>query len=103
MTQTWPIKDPREKLVATFQFLDEIDEGETISSAIVDCVSIDGADTSPGNVLNGAPLIDGTTVLQVFHGGVSGGYYSLSCAATLSPSGRVLVLSAILPVLRAGR
>ena len=47
MTQTWPIKDPREKLVATFQFLDEIDEGETISSAIVDCVSIDGADTSP--------------------------------------------------------
>ena len=48
-------------------------------------------------------LIDGTNVLQFFQGRVSVGSYSLSCAATLSPSGRVLVLSAIMPVLRSGR
>lgn len=71
---------------AAFQFLDEIYEGETISSAIVDCVSIDGADIFPGNVLNGATIIDGTNVLQFFQVGVSG--WSWSCRPSYQFSGR---------------
>ena len=67
-------------------FRDEIYEGETISSAIVDCVSIDGADIFPGNVLNGATIIDGTNVLQFFQVGVSG--WSWSCRPSYQFSGR---------------
>ncbi len=93
----WPTKDPREKLVATFSFGPELDPGETIESFLVDCTSVDGADTSPSAVIDGSANLVGSDILQFFHGGIAGTSYFLDCTATLS-SGRVLVLSAILPV-----
>lgn len=96
---TWPAKDQREKLVATFSFGPALDPGETIESHLTSCTSKDGADTHPSAVLDGAGEIVGSDVLQSFHGGISGASYCLDCTVNLS-SGRVLVLSAILPVRR---
>lgn len=93
----WPTKDPREKLVATFSFGPELDPGESIVGFLVDCTSVDGADTSPSEVLDGTASLVGSDVLQPFRGGIAGSSYLLDCTATLS-SGRVLVLAAILPV-----
>jgi hypothetical protein len=94
----WPAKDPAEVLVATFDYASEINSGETIASAVVTCSVLAGTDPTPAAVLAGSASIAGGTVLQPFQGGVDGVSYTLRCAATLSPSGRVLVLAATLPV-----
>jgi hypothetical protein len=94
----WPSKDPVEVMVATFDYTSEINSGETIASAVVACSVLAGTDPTPAAVLAGSASISAGTVLQPFQGGVDGVSYTLRCAATLSPSGRVLVLAATLPV-----
>lgn len=94
----WPAKDPAETLVATFDYSADLDAGETIASATLACSLLSGTDTNPSAVLSGTPTIDDGTVLQRFTGGVEGATYTLRCAVTLTPSGRVLVLAATLPI-----
>lgn len=98
MRPAWPAKDPAEALVAAFDYADDLDAGETIGSASVTCALLSGSDASPAAVLNGSPTVSGGTVLQPFHGGVDGAVYVLRCTATLSPTSRILVLAASLPV-----
>ncbi len=98
MKTVWPHKDPAEELVATFDFVAELESGETILAAVTSCTLIAGTDASPAAVLDGLPTIDAGTVLQRFSGGVHGASYTLRCQVTLDPSGRVLVLAATLPV-----
>ncbi len=98
MRTIWPAKDPAERLVATFDYHEEIDDGETIASATLTCTLLSGTDVNPDAVLYGTPTIAGGAVLQFFSGGVDGAVYILRCQATLSPTGRVLVLAATLPV-----
>ena len=94
----WPAKDPAEKLVTTFDYSADLDAGETIASANLTCTLLSGADADPSAVLYGTPTIAAGTVLQPITGGVEGATYTLRCAVTLTPSGRVLVLAATLPV-----
>lgn len=98
MRTIWPAKDPAERLVATFDYREELDTGETITGAAVTCTLLSGTDANPEAVLYGTPTIVDGTVLQFFTGGVDGAVYTLRCQATLSPTGRVLVLAATLPV-----
>lgn len=97
MTTIWKPKDPAEHLVATFHYLDELDDGETIVGAIPTCTLISGTDPAPEALFSGERVIAGGTVLQPFAGGIEGATYKFRCVATLS-SGRVLVRAAILPV-----
>lgn len=97
MTTIWKPKDPAEHLVATFHYLDELDDGETIVGAIPTCTLISGTDANPSALLSGDFIIAGGTVLQPMSGGSHEANYKLRCIATLS-SGRVLVRAAILPV-----
>lgn len=97
---TWPEKDPRERLVATFDFSDELDEGESITIAVVTCSLLSGVDASPSSVLDGSHAIDGQEVRQFFHLGVDGASYCMDCVTTLN-SGRIIVRAATLPVRKA--
>lgn len=98
MRITWPAKDPDEVLVAAFDFTTEVNTGETISAAIVDCSVVSGVDANPSAVLTGAAVVSAGVVLQPFGGGLEGVNYALRCEATLTPTNRVLVLAANLPV-----
>lgn len=99
MRTNFPAKDPVEALVITFEFAAEINVDETIAAAPAVSVSLlSGADEAPGDVLAGSPAVSGSAVLHAVHGGINGAAYLLRCAATLVPSGRVLVLAATLPV-----
>lgn len=98
MRTLWPAKDPAEKLVATFDYSEDLDAGETIASATLTCTLLSGTDADPAAMLYGTPTIAGGTVLQPITGGVDGAAYTLRCQATLDPTGRVLVLAATLPV-----
>lgn len=90
--------DPAEKLVATFDYTEDLDAGETIATAVTACTLLSGTDADPAAVLYGTPTIAAGTVLQPITGGVDGATYTLRCQATLDPTGRVLVLAATLPV-----
>lgn len=96
---TWPAKDPAEILVATFDFSEDFAVGETIAAATVTCTVLSGVDEAPVAVVDSAlPAIDGGSVRQRLTGGVAGVSYRLRCTVELTPSGRVLVLAATLPV-----
>lgn len=84
--------------MATFDFTAEVDAGESIFSAVVSVSLLAGTDATPSALLTGSPVIAAGTVLQPFHAGVDGVTYTLRCVATLTPTGRVLVLAANLPV-----
>lgn len=98
MRTSWPSKDPAEVLVVTFDFSSEVDSGESISAAQVYAEVVFGTDPIPTAVLSGSPSVAGGAVLQAVNGGVDGAVYGVRCVATLSPTGRVLVLAANLPV-----
>lgn len=99
MRTLWPDKDPAESLlVATFAYANELQAGESIASAAITCTVLSGTDPSPASMLVGSPQISGSNVLQNFSGGVDGVTYTLRCVATMSPTGRVLVRAATLPV-----
>ncbi|WP_300335610.1 hypothetical protein [Accumulibacter sp.] len=99
MRTAFPAKDQAEVLVVTFDFASEVDPGETIAAAPpVSSSLLSGSDPNPGDVLAGSPTVSGAAVLHAVHGGVDGAAYLLRCQATLSPTGRVLVLTATLPV-----
>lgn len=98
MTTTWPAKDPAESLVCDFDFTAELEPSETISSCLVSVSLLSGVDPDPAAMLYTAPTIVTGVVLQPFRAGVHNAFYKLRCEATLSPTGRVLVLTATLPV-----
>lgn len=93
----WQAKSPAEILVATFDFADELDGGETLTAVTIDCALESGNDPSPGLVLYGPETVEATQVLQPFSGGVDGATYKLVCTATTT-AGRVLICAGIFPV-----
>lgn len=94
----WPSKDPAESLICSWDFGPELDVGEAISSALVSVSLLSGADANPGAMLFSPKTIVSNVVFQPFRGGLDGATYRLRCEATISPTGRVLVLAATLPV-----
>lgn len=98
MIATWPAKDPAESLFCAFDYAAALDDGESISGAVVSVSLLAGADPDPAAMLFDLPTIAAGVVLQPFRAGVHGASYKLRCVANIGPSGRVLVLAATLPV-----
>lgn len=93
-----PAKDPAESLVQNFDFTAALASGETINSAVVSVSLLSGVDPNPAAMLFTTPTIAAGVVLQPFRAGVQDALYKFRCVATLAPPGRVLVLTATLPV-----
>jgi hypothetical protein len=98
MTQTLTVKDPAEQIVVTFDYTLALDVGETIQGTpTVSASATAGSDLSPSAILSGSPQVSGAKVLHTVIGGVDGSTYKLRCLATMTPSGRKLVLAGLLP------
>ena len=98
-TQLW--KDFEEVKVMRFDFSSEIEADQTIATVHpCDVTLLDGADTSPANLLLGEPLIVGRVVLQRVQAGVPGATYHIRARATDS-SDLVHVMSADLLIVKA--
>lgn len=72
-------KDPAESVVLEFDFSGELD-AITGASVVVSVAA--GIDPLAADVLDGAHQIAGRSVLQRFHGGVSGARYKFRAVAT---------------------
>lgn len=92
-------KHPGEKKLVRFPFKTEVSTGLTVVSVAVQIATTLGTDATPGNVLDGAALIDPLTldVLQVVKAGTLDCDYELLCFATDS-SGLVHLIPATLPI-----
>jgi len=91
-------KDPEEIIVVTFPFADELGtETIGVGTPVVTVSVKEGADANAAQMLNGAPVISGTSVLQSVRNGVNAVLYGLRCRIDTS-GGRRLVLTANLPV-----
>jgi hypothetical protein len=93
-----PPKRVSETIAVPFNFISSLQIGETIASATTTCTVYSGTDPTPSSVIDGAPVIAGTTVSQGITGGVTGVLYGLLCEATTSFN-EVISQSAILVVI----
>ncbi len=89
----FPPLDPQARRVLAFSFLKDLSPGDSIVSATVNPTLASGADSSPGGVLVGSPVTQGTLVMQMATGREAGNAYVLKCLATTA-GGEVLTLSA---------
>jgi hypothetical protein len=80
-----------------FDFVSELAEGETISSATVSASVYSGTDATPSNIISGADSTSGTIVTQRITGGVLGVIYILLCEAVTS-AGQTLRMYGLLTV-----
>lgn len=97
-TEIFAIKDPAEVQVLGFDFSPDLGT-ETLSTGTMQSgvELLAGEDPSPSSLLNGAPTIDGSTVVQSVKEGVAGCDYRV-WAKVQTSGGRVLVVAGILPV-----
>lgn len=86
-------KDQDEFVVITFDFSD-LDINPTAPSVTIRDDS--GTDTNATALLQGVPIVAGTSVMQLVGGGVKGVYYSLRCE--VDDGSEHFVLDAVLPV-----
>jgi hypothetical protein len=94
----FPVKDPAEVVVLSFDFSAELG-AETISgSPTIAIATYAGIDATPGTVLYGSPAITGQAVIQTVRQGLDGVDYKIKTQINTS-GGRTLVLSGVLPVL----
>ena len=91
--ETWESKDPAEKFAVSFDFSSEM---SAITSATVTIETMRGTDETPSDVLDGAPQISGTTVLQRIKDGEHKATYKFRCEAT--DGTEVWVITQALPV-----
>lgn len=76
--------DPVENQSLTMNFVNDLDQGETILSANVLCEVSSGTDASPSSRLTGSPAISGTNVSQRVSGLLPGVVYRLRYVVTTS-------------------
>ncbi len=103
MTRTatlFDAKDVSEKDVISFTFAGSMDVGESIGSVSITVEVFSGVDASPSSTISGSPAISANAVTQMVQAGVQDTSYLYRCQATMTPSGRILVSSGILPVIR---
>ncbi len=91
------IKTPDEVLDITFDYVDSLEAGETLVSAVVTVSIRKGADSTPAAILSGSPVVSSPYVVQRVINGVSGATYNLKCLATTN-TGRKYELIGVLPV-----
>jgi hypothetical protein len=95
-----PSKLVPEQITVTFEFLDELDWGDTIVSAEVICTVAIGVDPNPEFVLRQDTGVFDTYVTQKVRNGLPGVFYRLVCLAT-TVGGKVLEKKSVLAVLPA--
>lgn len=81
ITTIGPI-DVAETKIIEFPFADEVGEGETIISAVVNITVKEGVDATPTSRLTGTPLITGTSVYERISTVQDGATYHLRAIAT---------------------
>lgn len=87
-----------EDLLLDFDFLAELNEGETILDKTVTATVYSGTDATPSAIISGAATLDGSVVTQKVIDGLLGVQYLLSCAVTTT-LGQTLVQRAYLSIL----
>ena len=92
-----PDKDYREIVPVTFDFVDDIATGATVTPVSVTVSVIEGTDASPSALLSGAATATGSVVTQWIDSGVVDVVYKLTSLVTVS-DGQTLVLTAQLTV-----
>src|ERR1700691_3258041 len=99
--QLFPVKDPGESVVLTFNMASNLPTGVTLTGVPNVVVSVlEGTDPSPSSILNGGSSLDATLtmVLQPVFGGVSGTLYEVKATVNTTQSTIILVLAGALPV-----
>lgn len=76
-----PSKLVNERITVEFSFLDELDWGETIASAIVTVEVLSGEDPDPQSIVFSSITLAPTTIRQKIQGGIPGVIYLITCAA----------------------
>lgn len=79
-----PSKHTAATLNVQFDWISQLDEGETISGYTVTCAVLSGTDAAPEDVLSGSPTIEAPVITQVVTGGTVGVIYLLTCTVTTS-------------------
>lgn len=92
-----PEKDPVEIVPITFDFAPDVAGGATVTPVSVDVSVLNGEDSAPGDMRQGAASATGAKVVQWIKAGVDGARYKLRCTVTTSDL-QTLVLSATLQV-----
>lgn len=103
MTRTatlFDAKDVQEKDIISFTFASSMAVGESIGSVTITAEVFSGVDASPSATLSGAPTVGANAVTQLVQAGAQDTSYLYRCQATMTPTGRILVSSGILPVVR---
>jgi len=77
-------KTPSAEEFFGFNFVRQLDAGETIQSAVWSITVKQGTDPNPSAMLSGTAIINGTKVSQKVIGGLDGVQYCLTCLATTS-------------------
>lgn len=87
----WPLKDPQEVQVLTFNFAPDLNTGETLLAPSITISQIAGAVTDPAisAILVGSPAISGNTVQQTIAHGLANNVYAITAVCTTS-QGRTL-------------
>jgi len=90
--RTWIPKKLGEISTIPFDFISDVQSGETLSSAKVMATVYSGVDAVPSAIISGSATINGTIVTQNIRAGVVGVIYSLLCHAHTS-LGQVIEIS----------
>jgi hypothetical protein len=94
--QLFPVKDPGESVVLTFNMASNLPTGVTLTGTpTVVATVLEGTDPSPSSILNGAASLDSTSTMvnQPVTGGLSGVLYELKATALTTQATIVLVLA----------
>lgn len=86
-----------EIMPVAFDFLSQLDPGETITGQTITVFTFSGTDLNPSALISGAASPAGTIVWQNFTGGVAGTIYVISCLISTS-LGQQKMLQAYLSV-----
>lgn len=92
--------DPAERLPVIFPYGKELEQGETLSIAVLVPTVVEGNDPTPGLFLDGAHVVEPENVIQRVFGRINGNTYELRCEA-LTNFGNLRVLTAVQRVRRA--
>jgi hypothetical protein len=96
-TEVFPFKDPSEVQTLAFDFSPDLGTETLAAPLTVGVELLAGTDASPNDIINGSPVIVGSTVVQSVTGGVSNCDYRIWSKAQTS-GGRTLVVAGVLPV-----
>lgn len=77
-----PSKNTGSRVPISYPFADQLQFGETITGVSIQIVVYSGVDPAPATMLFGAASVNGTTVTQVFSGGIDGVIYETTALVT---------------------